>query len=165
MDRNPPQAFNPIYGQIPVSSTSRLHPEMKPEVQYTNNNNNNIMISPPTTVPRPQALTTLAYDYFEMPKRVSQPYQFATEQSTSQHDTRGKCPCCFVGVAYFKLKNDPTASVFCNSCRQPFHICPIHKTTISGMGPALNSNESRQCQCEQTQQFLNDSTWNSCFNK
>ena len=148
------------YGRTPAASTSRLHPQMKPEVQY-----NEITISPPTTIPQPNPLTTLSYDFFEMPKRVSQPYQFATEQPTMQHDTRGKCPNCFNCVSFFRLKNDTTTSVFCQSCHQPYHICPIHNTCFSGMGPSKHSTESKQCQCVRTQSFLNEDAWNSCFNK
>lgn len=148
------------YGRIPAGSTSRLHPEMKPEVQY-----NDIVISPPTTNPQPQALTNLAYDYFEMPKRVSQPYIFATEGPPDTKQDARKCPCCFNCVVNFKLKNDPTTSVFCASCRQPYHSCPIHKINIAGMGPNTYTPESKQCQCERTQGFLSDSAWNSCFNK
>lgn len=163
MDYQNDQSSLPInaYGRIPAGSTSRFHPEMKPEVQY-----NDILISAPTTIPKPNPQTNLAYDYFEMPKRILQPYQFATQQpAQTQQNTRNKCPCCFNCVTYFKLKNDPTTSVFCSSCRQPYHICPVHKVNISGMGPNAFSPESKQCQCEQTQGFLNDSSWNSCFNK
>jgi hypothetical protein len=149
-----------VYGRVPAGSTSRFHPEMKPEVQY-----NDIVISQPTTTPRPHPLTTVAYDYFEMPKRVSQPYQFATEQPANTQSDARKCPCCFNCVANFKLKNDPTTSVFCASCRQPYHICPIHKVNIAGMGPNTFTPEAKQCQCELTQGFLNDTAWNSCFNK
>jgi hypothetical protein len=78
---------------------------------------------------------------------------------------KARCPLCLKGSTTFKLPNDPTTTVFCNDCRNPYHFCPIHKKPIAGLGKQTNdTKQSYTCQCNDGQSFLNHDRWDQCFN-
>lgn len=146
------------YGKIPESSTGRLNPTVRPEVHLPT-----ITILPPTThAPQPSTYNFKAHEKFDMPTTVSQPYYFAEQQNRSIPSVV-KCPVCFVGINFFRLPNDPTDSVFCNSCRQPYHFCLVHKKSIPGMGLGWTDASFAHCRCTSGQAFLNNQRWDSCF--
>jgi hypothetical protein len=147
------------YGKVPSMSTARFHPETRPEVHMPVVN-----ITAPQTRPQPLGFNTRSFESFEMPSTVQQPYHLSTQQPPAQNNNI-KCPVCFNGIKYFKLPNDPTASVFCNTCRQPYHFCSVHKVSLPGMGLNLRDPAIHQCQCQSSQGFLGDKSWESCFNK
>jgi hypothetical protein len=148
------------YGKVPSTSTGRIHPAVRPEGQLPT-----VTILPPTTRPQPMGFTSQRFETFEAPRQdPRQPYRLANEQPPTS-SSAVNCPMCFTGINFFKLPQDPTASVFCGSCRQPYHFCPVHKVSLPGMGLNMRDPAFRQCQCQSTQGFLNDDSWNSCFNK
>jgi hypothetical protein len=121
------------------------------------------------TIPKP--IETKTYESFEMPQNVKQPYYFAEQDHANRQkqEENGQpnqnCPNCFGCIANFKLLNDPTDSVYCAVCRQPYHFCRVHGTALLGMGRNQRDPQLGQCQCVRSQSFLNDNSWNSCYNK
>ena len=148
------------YGQVPTSSTGRITPQTRPEtwVQPT-------IITPPTTHPQPLRFSAQRYEAFDMPQRVSQPYYFAEQQSGRNERPKTHCPNCIQGIANFRLPHDPTDSVFCAVCRQPYHFCLVHETALPGMGLNMRDVARQQCQCAEGQDFLGLTNWNSCYHK
>jgi len=150
------------HGQVPASSTARLAPLMRPEAPSLPS----VTILPPTTrPPQPMGFTAQSYERFEAPQHVRQPYHFAVEEPHKHRAPAAQCPVCFTGIGHFRLPHDPTTSVFCQSCRQPYHICPVHQRTLPGMGLVQTDPRASQCQCQRTQAFLGDDAWNSCFHR
>lgn len=150
------------YGKVPSISTGRILPATRPEMPPMGPT---VTIMPPTSLPpQPIGFTTHSYERFEMPQHVRQPYHFATEQKENHNPPSSNCPVCFTGIGHFQLPNDPTTNVFCNVCRQPYHFCPVHKSSLPGMGVNARDPSARQCQCQRSQAFLGDDQWNSCFN-
>lgn len=88
---------------------------------------------------------------------------FATSQIYTNPNY--KCPHCFSGKQYFELQQDPTNTVYCGDCRQPYHHCPVHKTPIQGVGYRQESQPASQCQCVSGEGFLGDDQWNSAFRR
>lgn len=74
------------------------------------------------------------------------------------------CPHCLEGSTSFRIPSDPTNTMYCSNCRQPFHLCPIHRRVIGGPGYRPDDVESRKCQCQLGQSFLSQDRWDQCFN-
>jgi hypothetical protein len=146
------------YGQVPSSSTARIMPAVRPESTFRT-----VTITPPTTIPQPLKYAGQLYEQFEMPRHVAQPNYFA-EQAAAERPKSSKCPVCFMGITFSRLQHDPSDTVFCGTCRQPYHFCRIHNTPLAGMGLNYDDPTIRQCQCRRSQAFLQDNQWNSCFN-
>lgn len=104
------------------------------------------------------------YDYFQ-PTSKQNIMVSSYFPETKYQDGPTTCPVCWKGVSYFRLPTDPTTTVFCSTCKQPFHHCPLHRTPLQGMGVSLDDPLVNKCQCEVTQGFLGMDHWNSCFNK
>ena len=163
------------YGNVPAQTSSLIMPEMRPDfVPFVN--------QPPTqssqfTAPThqqyiiPKPIETKTYESFEAPQNVKQPYYFAEQDHADRFkkeygEKHGRnCPNCLGSTSNFKLANDPTDSVYCAACRQPYHFCRVHAVALPGMGRNLRDPQLNQCQCTRSQPFLNDNNWNSCFNK
>ena len=102
------------------------------------------------------------YDYFQTPSGPSTSSHLASP--SYPQGLKGACPNCLKGISFFSLPNDKSNTIFCNSCKQPTHKCPVHQISISGMGYHVNDPKSQQCQCNIGQSFLGDARWDSCFN-
>jgi hypothetical protein len=133
------------------------------------NQNLYLPISPPQPPPQPPPPPApynhnniKQYDYFKPPSNVSTSSYFAV--SSYQQGPKGECPNCLQGISFFNLPNENSNTIFCYSCKQPSHKCPIHKVTIQGMGISFDDPKSKQCQCNIGQSFLGDNRWDSCFN-
>ena len=104
------------------------------------------------------------YDYFQPqsgPTHV--PLTSHLANPSYQDGPPGHCPHCLKGINFFQLPQEISNTVFCSSCKQPYHRCPIHQTAIRGMGINFNDPQSTQCQCNYGQSFLGDDRWDSCF--
>jgi hypothetical protein len=159
MDRE--QGLN-RYGRVSGVSTARLAPAQRPEPQVTSPT-----YALPTSTGPPSFLAyqPKVYEPFVSPTHVSQPHYFASQERQRGHERpKTHCPHCLVGMSYVRLPHDPTDSVFCTSCRQPYHFCYVHGVALPGMGLSRNDPQVRQCQCQRGQDFLGDKQWNSCFN-
>jgi hypothetical protein len=120
-----------------------------------------ISITPPSIIPQPSTSTNQHFDTFTPPKKHYVNSHFPTNsfQPTPQH-----CPICFQSVHFFRLPDDPTNTVFCSKCRQPYYHCPVHLIPIAGIGFHMSEFQKNQCLCVKKQAFLNMSDWSSCFN-
>ena len=163
------------YGNVPAQTSSLIIPEMRPNFAMFANQSTETAQSKShphyhQSIPKPAESKT--YESFEMSQNVKQPNYFAEQDHADRHkrdqingQSSQNCPNCLGGIANFKLTNDPTDSVFCAVCRQPFHFCRVHNIALQGMGRNQRDPQLNQCQCERSQTFLNDNSWNSCFNK
>lgn len=76
------------------------------------------------------------------------------------------CPHCHQQAELFVLNHDHTDTVYCQSCKQPCHMCPIHKTLLKGHGYSLSFHHQNQakCQCPQIgSNTLFGVGWDSAF--
>jgi hypothetical protein len=156
-------------------TTARIMPQVRGDFGYGYQNtpvNNNLQ--PEEVLPisnhisQPQPANVKTYETFETPSNITHPFYFAEQQQAellNQLNQNTNCPSCVIGKAKFQLPNDPTDSVFCSSCRQPYHFCRIHGKALSGMGRNLRDPQIQECQCKRNQSFLQQENWNSCFNK
>ena len=156
-------------------TTDRIMPKVRGDYGYgyqntpTNEFYQEKLLPMTKHISQPQPANVKTYETFETPSSITHPFYFAEQQhaefSSQQNNQNKNCPNCVTGKANFKLQNDPTDSVFCSSCRQPYHICKVHGKSISGMGRNLRDPQIQECQCTRNQSFLNQENWNSCFNK
>lgn len=156
------------YGKVPAQTTALIMPNMRPDFLPAKNNYQiaeSSELSMHQFIPKP--IEYKQFESFEMSKNVKQPYYFAEQdhaERSQKPDTRS-CPNCVQSIVYFQLTNDPTDSVFCVQCRQPYHFCRVHGTALPGMGRNQRDPQLQECQCTRSQSFLGDNNWNSCFNK
>lgn len=156
------------YGHVPASSTARMEIQTRPEPQgYTADDTASYRGSSRpagTSSSSLQAYQTKTYEPFEQPSHVHQPHHWAAENPVRGHERQPtQCPHCLQGKTYTRLPHDPTDSVFCTSCRQPYHFCYVHGLAQPGMGLVKQDPGLRQCQCQTHQDFLGDRQWSSCF--
>lgn len=154
----------PHYGRVTGVSTARIQPTLRPEPQVPAAGPRGVASAWPTSPL--EAYQTKTYEPFTQPPTasVSQPYYFATQEPQRGHERPDThCPYCLVGKAHTRLPHDPTDSVFCTSCRQPYHFCYVHGKALSGMGLSRTDPALRQCQCQRGQEFLGQAGWQSCF--
>jgi hypothetical protein len=160
-------AYRPqsAHGSIPAQKTALIMPEVRPEfVPFMKSNTQSYQSNKPH---QPQPVELKTYESFEPSKTVKHPFYFAEQEHAErvQKSSIRNCPNCLQCIANFKLPNDPTDSVFCATCRQPYHFCPIHGNSLPGMGLNRRDPETKQCQCTKSLTFLGDNNWDSCFNK
>ncbi len=55
-----------------------------------------------------------------------------------------------------------TSTLLCRRCQQPFHMCYVHKTPVTGPSYPLQSVSSNRCQCKTTN-FLQQDRWSQPF--
>ena len=72
-----------------------------------------------------------------------------------------KCPHCNSSENPIE-PSDLTSTLMCRYCRQLFHLCPTHGTSIKGSGYHKSALDMMRCQCHTNPKFLNDS-WASPF--
>ena len=120
----------------------------------------------PTPTPNPTRQTLLVSSHFPqttyyddrlMPKENNW-------SSSGENKTSRGCPSCLKGSTYFRLSHESGTTVYCNNCQQPYHHCPIHRTTLRGLGPRLDDPNVNKCQCDAGQSFLTQERWDQCFN-